>query len=35
MCLILAGIAKWLEGRMRRNVKVVKVAKSEIVAIEG
>lgn len=35
MCLILAGIAKWLESRMRRNVKVVKVAKSEIVAVEG
>ncbi|MFH5878188.1 amino acid ABC transporter permease [Arthrobacter sp. NA-172] len=35
MCLILAGIAKWLEGRMRRSLKVVKVAKPEIVAVEG
>ena len=35
MCLILAGIAKWLESRMRRSPKVAKVAKSDIVAVEG
>ncbi|HKU30405.1 MAG TPA: amino acid ABC transporter permease [Arthrobacter sp.] len=35
MCLILAGIAKWLESRMRRSPKVVKVAKSDIIAAEA